>query len=94
MTESRGHNVILIDPEGRQVIVAHDEPMPEWAGETSDDSSTSDEGWGGQKVDALKAEIEARNASRKDEDHVVPESNKKADLVAALEADDAAAESA
>ena len=38
----------------------------------------------------LKAEIEARNAQRTEDNQIVPASGKKADLIAALAADDAA----
>lgn len=38
----------------------------------------------------LKAEIEARNAQRTEDSQIVPASGKKADLVAAIAADDAA----
>jgi hypothetical protein len=44
----------------------------------------------GPTVADLKAEIEARNAQRSDDSQIVPASAKKADLVAALAADDAA----
>lgn len=41
------------------------------------------------KVDELRAEVERRNEGRDEADQIVPEGTKKADLVAALEADDA-----
>ena len=40
-------------------------------------------------VSDLRAEIDTRNEDRDDEDLIVPDGTKKADLVAALEADDA-----
>lgn len=42
------------------------------------------------KVDDLKAELERRNEGREDGAKVTPDSHKKADLIAALEVDDAA----
>jgi hypothetical protein len=39
-------------------------------------------------VKALTAEIDSRNASRSEDDQIVPEGKAKADLVAALTADD------
>jgi len=46
-------------------------------------------GYGDHTVAELEGEIDARNADRPKEDQIKPEGNKKADLVAALEADDA-----
>lgn len=46
-----------------------------------------DTAYAGQKVAELKAEIERRNEGR-DEADLIPSDGKKADLVAALEADD------
>lgn len=43
-------------------------------------------------VDELRAEINTRNSERADEDKIHPESTLKADLIAALEADDDASE--
>lgn len=63
----------------------------------SDDGSDEEESEG--KVDynewtnkRLKDEINSRNADRDEEDHIVPEGTNKPELVAALEADDEAAE--
>ena len=97
---ARVHSAVI--PEGAAAVVLAMEPMEllRWApwaapGASACYLSTPILPVGVEEYpDDLEAEIEARNASRKDEDHVVPESNKKADLVAALEADDAAAESA
>lgn len=44
------------------------------------------------KVPDLKAEIDRRNEGREDDAKVKPDSDKKADLIAALEVDDAAVE--
>lgn len=58
-----------------------------WTGEAS--SESTDTGYDGLKVDELKATIAARNEGR-DEAKQIPATGNKADLVAALEADDAA----
>ncbi len=50
------------------------------------------DGYGSWKAADLKAEIKARNEGRAEGDRITPESQRNADLVAALEADDAAAE--
>lgn len=47
------------------------------------------EGYAALKVDELKAEIDARNATRDEADHITSTGNK-ADLIAALESDDGA----
>ncbi len=47
----------------------------------------SDKSW---TVDSLNAEIEARNEERDEDDHIVPDSSKKADLIDALILDDEA----
>jgi hypothetical protein len=59
--------------------------------EGTDGAEESDEpkGYADQKVDELKAEIESRNVDRED-DAKLSTDGKKADLVAALEADDKA----
>lgn len=48
------------------------------------------EGYDDHKVAVLEGEIKARNAERDEADHIVPDGTKRADLIAALEADDAA----
>lgn len=55
--------------------------------EPVDGSDDSGSGYDGLKVDELKAEIERRNEGRDDAD-LIPTDGKKADLIAALEADD------
>ena len=77
-------------------------PVPKWAkdlvhaddlvdGEASDDSdSTEPKGLSDLTVAELKAEVEKRNEGREDDAKIAPESQKKDDLVAALEADDKA----
>jgi hypothetical protein len=56
-----------------------------------DGGTGEDDGYGSWKAADLKAEIKARNEGRDDSTRIVPEGGKNADLVAALEADDAAA---
>ncbi|MCW2758065.1 MAG: hypothetical protein JWO46_1811 [Nocardioidaceae bacterium] len=71
--------------------------VPDWAKDLvhSDDlvaEAQSDEksGYAAQKVDELKAEIEKRNEVREDDALITPQGTTKADLIAALEADDQA----
>ena len=62
-----------------------------WGGSSdSDDDSSGDGSYSDLKVVDLKAEIESRNEGR-DEDALISLDGVKADLVAALEADDATA---
>lgn len=75
--------------------------VPDWATDLvhpdnlGDGGSDSDKGYDGQKTDELQAEVDKRNADREDDDLIeVTGTGKdgrvlKADLVAALEADDA-----
>ena len=67
---------------------AINEPPPDEPDD--DDDGVEEEGgaYAGWKVPELKQEVTNRNADRATEDEIVPESNKRADLVAALEADD------
>lgn len=53
----------------------------------SADAAPASEGYSSLKVDELKAEIERRNEGRGDADLLAAD-GKKADLIAALEADD------
>lgn len=62
---------------------------PLWRSHDGSDSSPAAEGYEAMTVPKLKAEIERRNEGR-DEPRLVPTEGKKADLIAALEADDAA----
>ncbi len=73
------------------VLYAGDE-VPEWAADQIGDHlrEVDSDGWADRTTADLKAEIEARNAQRTEDIQIVPASGKKADLVAALEADDAA----
>lgn len=52
------------------------------------DEPGDDSGYGGMTVADLKATIDQRNADRAEADQIAPEGAKKADLVAALLADD------
>jgi hypothetical protein len=60
-----------------------------WVPADGEKSPAPESRYEGQKVDDLKAEIERRNQGR-DEADLLSADGKKADLVAALEADDAA----
>lgn len=53
-----------------------------------EDSGDGSQDYNKMKKDDLLGEIEARNAGRPEEDHIVPDGDKKDNLVAALEADD------
>jgi hypothetical protein len=61
---------------------------PLWKAHDGTDPGAGAEGYEAMKVADLKAEIERRNADRDEADRV-PVDGKKADLVAALQADDA-----
>jgi hypothetical protein len=71
--------------------VAEQISNPKAWGDQADDAAgaAGDEGYDALKVDDLKAEIARRNEGRDEADRI-PDDGKKADLVAALEADDAA----
>jgi polyphosphate kinase 2 (PPK2 family) len=62
---------------------------PKAWGEDTDTESSDATTYSSMKVDDLKAEIESRNEGR-DEDAQLSTEGKKADLIAVLEADDAA----
>lgn len=55
-------------------------------------SEEEEEGYESWKADELREEIDVRNKDRDEDDMIVPDGKKKADLIAALEADDEAAE--
>lgn len=93
------YSVCVTDPDGQPVWFGPDSAdVPGWATKQMGDHcfvdgerpDTADEGYGSWKVAALKAEVDKRNANRAEGDEIDPESGKKADLVAALEADDTA----
>lgn len=67
-------------------------PVPEWAADLVHDDdvegAAKPEDYGAWTVAALEPEVASRNTDREDDDKVVPASGKKADLVAALVADD------
>ncbi|MET7867977.1 SAP domain-containing protein [Micromonospora taraxaci] len=62
---------------------------PLWEAHTGSESAPAAEGYDAMTVPKLKAEIDRRNEGRDEADRVSSE-GKKADLVAALEADDTA----
>lgn len=93
--------VWVTDPKDNQpTAFAPGDEVPEWARKQMGDHCFTDgaadtEGEEGSadysklKVADLQAEIDARNEGRAEEGQIVPDGDKKADLVAALEADDA-----
>ena len=91
--------VVVAHPDGGSVLLLAGDAVPEWAeaglkGHPLVDADDSGDGWEGKSLADLNAEIDARNAQRTEELQIAPAGKKKADLVAALVADDAAAESA
>lgn len=72
------------------VSLAQGDEVPEWAADQVGEHLLEQQGYDTQSVADLKAEVERRNADREDDGKVVPASAKKADLVAALVADDEA----
>lgn len=60
-----------------------------WAEAPAPDAVDDAQGYDTFKVDELEAMINERNKGRDQADLIMPEGKKKADLVAALEADDA-----
>ena len=90
-------NTLVRDPQTGEVVVLNKgdevpEQYAEFVGQhlLADDSG---DGWEGKSLADLKAELEARNAQRAADSQIEPAGKKKSDLVAALVADDAAAES-
>ncbi len=85
---------VLRDPATlRPVVLREGDDVPDWAtgmvGDHLLDSAEADpEGYEASKVPVLEAEVASRNTDREDDDKVVPASGKKADLIAALVADD------
>lgn len=89
-------NTLVRKPDTGEVVVLNaGEDVPEWAVSqvgshlTSDevDDNVEDGGYESMTVADLRAEIESRNEGREEED-LIPSDGKKADLVAALAADD------
>lgn len=89
-------NTLVRKPDTGEVVVLNaGEGVPEWAVSqvgshlTSDevDDNVEDGGYESMTVADLRAEIESRNEGREEED-LIPSDGKKADLVAALAADD------
>lgn len=83
----------LTNNRGDVLTVSSKEQVDYWGalGYRAEGSSgaTKDTGYDDLKVDELKAEIDSRNDGR-DEGDLISTDGKKADLIAALEADDAA----
>ena len=82
LTNARGHVLRVDGGDAGQVKFWND--LGYAGGDASDAGS---KGYDGLKVDELKAEIERRNEGRDDAD-LLSSDGKKADLIAALEADD------
>ncbi|WP_213452886.1 SAP domain-containing protein [Rhizomonospora bruguierae] len=77
-------SVVNVDDVTAERLLAEGwEPAPKPTAEAA-----AVDGYAGMKVAELRAEIERRNEGR-DEEERIPAEGKKADLVAALEADDA-----
>lgn len=91
MRKLTGGTVVTHPGSGVPTFLAKDGDLPEWAeGLVGDHLLTAaPTGYGAMKKADLLAEVERRNAARDDAEQIVPESDKNADLVAALEADDA-----
>lgn len=91
--------VHLTDPSnGQTVAFGPEDEVPAWAakmipnpkawsGPEQVEADDDTKGWADHKLDELKAAIASRNEGREDGDKL-PASGLKADLVAALEADD------
>ena len=71
---------------GARVEVRDDKVM-DTSWELVDDAANGADGYSAMKVADLKAEIERRNEGRDEADRL-PDDGRKADLIAALEADD------
>lgn len=90
------YTLVVVHPDtGMPVALLVGEPVPEWAADMvqpDDYAEESPAGVGGAKPltnAELEAEIAARNEGRADEDLIVPAGKTKADMIAALDADDA-----
>lgn len=99
-------HVHVVNPKGEPVVLKPGEDVPAWAEKAITnpkvwaDGPKVDKSDGGQGAEVsiyadlkgpdLKAEIKRRNEDRDDDAKITPASNKNADLIAALEADDAA----
>lgn len=82
----------VIYPAGTAATNELEDAIPNadfWTGEASAPGEES-QGYASQTAAELKAEIDRRNEGR-EEDALISKTGKKADLIAALEADDAAA---
>jgi hypothetical protein len=83
------YTLVVRDPDGQAVALLAGSEVPDWASDLvhPDDLEGSGGGYSAMKVDDLKAEIASRNEGREEAD-LIPSDGKKAELVAALEADD------
>lgn len=88
-------NTLVRMPDTGEIVVLNaGEDVPEWAlslvGDhivDADDDNDAEDGYESMTVADLRAEIESRNEGREEAD-LIPSDGKKADLVAALDADD------
>ena len=88
---------VVSHPEsGQPVALIAGDALPDWADGMVGDhllKVESDVGpYGALQKKELLAEVARRNADRDEAERIVPESEKNADLIAALVADDAASE--
>lgn len=82
--------IVVTSRRGDTLHVWSKEQVDYWAalGYTGDASAADEStGYEALKVDELKSEIDRRNEGREEAD-LIPSDGKKADLIAALEADD------
>lgn len=86
--------VHVVDAGGKSHVFGPSDDVPAWAAKVIDNESvwaekpaTDMEGYSSLKLDELRAEIAKRNEGRNEAD-LIPPAGTKADLVAALEADD------
>ena len=86
--------VHVIDENGAPFVFCPDSVVPAWAEKAITNPKAWAEapeeptGYAAKKVPELEAEIAQRNEGRDEADLIKPDGSKKADLVAALEADD------
>lgn len=88
------NTLVRVPDTGEIVVLNAGEDVPEWAlslvGDhivSTDDDNGGEGGYESMTVADLRAEIESRNEGREEVD-LIPSDGKKADLVAALDADD------
>ena len=87
------YTLVVRDPDGQAVALLAGSDVPDWATDlvhpdnVEGAATTTAGSYSALKVDDLKAEIANRNEGR-DEADLIPTTGHKADLIAALEADD------